>query len=66
EVFSSREEAKAGYLHPGGFILKGRYGVEFAPTVEQTAYLELGLVGRGRVAFADLSLVNVSVITEMY
>ncbi len=66
EVFSSREEAQPGYLHPDGFVLKGRYGVEFAPSIEQTAFIELGLVGRGSVAFADLSLLNVSAVTEMY
>ncbi|MBT7069092.1 MAG: hypothetical protein HN919_22540, partial [Verrucomicrobia bacterium] len=65
EVFSSREEAQPGYLHPDGFIRKGRYGVEFASSIEQAASIELGLVGRGSVAFADLSLLNVSAVTEM-
>jgi hypothetical protein len=66
EVFSSREPAKPGYLRPDGFIRKGLYGVTFGPTVEREAVIELGLIGRGEVAFADLSLVNVSVITELY
>ena len=66
EVFSSREPAKPGYLRPDGFIRKGRYGVTFGPAVEREVVIELGLVGRGEVAFAGLSLVNVSVITELY
>jgi hypothetical protein len=66
EVFSSREPAKPGYLRPDGFIRKGRYGVIFGPAVERDVIIELGLVGRGEVAFTDLSLVNVSVITELY
>jgi len=66
EVFSSREPAKPGYLRPDGFILKGRYGVIFGPAVEHEVVIELGLVGRGEVAFAELSLANVSVITELY
>lgn len=65
EVFSSREEGEPSYLHPGGFIRKGRYGVEFASTVDKNIFLELGLVGRGSVAFADVSLMNVSAVTEM-
>jgi len=66
EVFSSREAGESSYLRPGGFVRKGRYGVEFSSAVEQVAYIELGLVGRGSVAFADLSLVSVSVIEEIY
>jgi len=66
EVFTSREVAAPGFLHPDGFLRKGRYGMKFAARVKQTAYIELGLVGAGRVAFADLSLVNVSAITELY
>jgi hypothetical protein len=66
EVFSSREEGEPSYLRPGGFVRKGRYGIEFSSAVEKTAHIELGLVGRGSVAFSDLSLVSVSVIEEMY
>lgn len=66
EVFSSREPLKPGYLHLEGFIRKGRYGITFTPDVEREAVIELGLSGRGEAVFADLTLVNVSVITEMY
>lgn len=66
EVFSSRELASPGYVRPAGFLRKGRYGLKFAPTLEKTAYIELGLIGRGEVAFADLQLINVSVITELF
>ena len=65
EVFSSREEAAPGYLHPAGFIRKGRYGIEFDADVQKTIIIELGLTGRGEVAFADLSLMNVSAIREL-
>ena len=66
EVFSSRETAKPSYLRPDGFIRKGRYGVIFGSAAERDVVIELGLVGRGEVAFADLALVNVSVITELF
>lgn len=66
EVFSSREPASPGLLHPDGFIRKGSYGITFAAATEKTAYIELGLQGRGRVAFADPSLVSVSVVEELF
>ncbi len=66
EVFASRETAQPGYLRPGGFIRKGAYGVKFEAAVNQIAYIELGLVGRGNVAFADLKLMSVSVIEELF
>ncbi len=66
EVFSSRELEQSSFLHRGGFILKGSYGVEFSADVQQRVYLELGLSGRGSVAFGDLSLLNVSAVEELY
>ncbi|MBL7077917.1 MAG: hypothetical protein ISS31_10640 [Kiritimatiellae bacterium] len=66
EVFSSREEGEPTYLRPGSFVRKGRYGVEFAAALEDTAFIELGLVGRGSVAFADLALSSVSAVDEIF
>ena len=66
EVFSSREEGEPSYLRPGGFVRKGRNGIEFASALEETAFIELGLVGRGSVAFADLALLSVSAVAEIY
>ena len=66
EVFSSRAIGKKTVLHKTGFHRVGAYGVTVPVASGRNCWIELGLRGRGTVAFRDLKLIEVSAIEDAY
>ena len=66
EAFSSRSPGERNYLHQCGFVRKGMYGLTFSDAAEERVWLEFGLVGAGRLAVADVELMNVGTLDSIY
>ena len=66
EVFRERAITENTFLHKTGFKRFGAYGITIPFETKERIFVELGLVGAGRVAFHDFHLINVSAIEDAY
>lgn len=66
EAFTSRSAGDKNLLHPTGFSRRGMYGLTVSETAKNKVFLEFGLFGRGRLALADVELMDVGTLDSIY
>jgi len=66
EWITARTPARPSYLHPGGFVRLGNYGLNLPGPPKEFIILEIGLQGKGRLEIGDLDLFEVSALQNAY
>jgi hypothetical protein len=66
EAFRSNAGAKLTFLHKGGFVRVGAYGVRFPTGVREATVVEFGLSGVGDLELADPKLLSVAALAGAY
>ncbi len=66
EAFASSKQAERNWLHKGGFVRTGVYGVTIPAQVQSQVVLEFGLYGSGKLELCDPELINVNTLESAF
>jgi len=66
EAFISRKQQKVRYINQFGFVRNGIYGLTFPENIENYAFVEFGLSGKGSAEFALPEIIDVSYLEAAF